>query len=209
MKHTFSPSDSRAVVWLVGWPLLIGCLAFAPRVHGGPMYRWVDAQGQVHLTDTPPPSMRKQLDLKVYAPSAPSPTAQPQDIPTANATEAPTPAPAPGGVVVNAELNRRLTVPLRLDTGAEVTVLTKRAAEALGMTALDQVPTYPFHTAGGVVNLPVTSLRSLRVGSAEARDVNVAVDTKGQMPMGLLGQSFLRRFKMTVDPHSGQVTFDR
>jgi clan AA aspartic protease (TIGR02281 family) len=197
------------VLWLVAGALLVGGLAFAPRVQAGAMYRWVDAQGQVHLTDTPPPSTRAQPGLKVYGPRVAPPAAEPQGTPAADAKGPPAPAPQPGGVVVEAVLNRRLTVPLRLDTGAEVTVLTKRAAEALGMTGLDQWPTYPFKTAGGVVQLPVTSLRSLRVGSTEARDVNVALDTHGQLPMGLLGQSFLRRFKMTVDPHSGQVTFDR
>jgi clan AA aspartic protease (TIGR02281 family) len=209
MMPDVSTPSHRSVLWITLGTLLVGCLSFAPWGHAGAMYRWVDAQGQIHLTDTPPPSTHDRPGLKVYVPSAPSPNAERQDTPATSAMEAPAPAPPPGGVVVNAELNRRLTVPLRLDTGAEVTVLTKNVAEALGMTTLDQFPTYPFHTAGGVVNFPVTSLRSLHVGSAEARDVNVAIDTQGQLPMGLLGQSFLRRFTMTVDPQNGQVTFAR
>jgi hypothetical protein len=41
--------------------------------------------------------------------------------------------------MVDAVLNRRLTVPLRLDTDAELTVLPKQAAEELGIPSLDQL----------------------------------------------------------------------
>jgi clan AA aspartic protease (TIGR02281 family) len=201
MRHTCFLSHHGAVSALVGWALVLGCLACGPRVYAGALYRWVDAQGQVHLTDTPPPAPPGPPGPPVDHPRATAPAAEPQ------ATPAPTPP--PGEVVVEAVLNRRLTVPLRLDPGAAVTVLPKGVAEALGLTALDQLPIHPITTAGGVVHGPITSLRSLRVGSTEAREVNVAIDTAGQLPMGLLGQSFLRRFTMTVDHARGQVAFER
>jgi predicted aspartyl protease len=111
--------------------------------------------------------------------------------------------------MVDAVLNRRLTVPLRLDTDAELRMLTKQAAEELGIPSLDQLPMRPFGTGGGMVNGPITSLRSLRVGTAEAQDVIVGIDMDGRMPVGLLGKSFLRHFKVTVDQQQGQVTFER
>jgi aspartyl protease family protein len=98
---------------------------------------------------------------------------------------------------------------LRLDTGAELTVLTKQVANTLQIAAMEHLPRHQFATAGGMVTLPVTSLRSLRIGSTEARDVTVAIDLDGRLPMGLLGMSFLRRFTVTVDQERGQVTFER
>jgi clan AA aspartic protease (TIGR02281 family) len=209
MIHTFSKPYRRSVLRIASWGLLVGCVWLGSHVHAGAMYRWVDAQGHIHLTDTPPPSTPDRPGLKVYQPSGTSPSSAPRDTPAAEPGVTAAPSPKPGGVVVDAVLNRRLTVPLRLDTGAELTVLTKQVAHALGITALDHLPTHSFSTAGGMVNFPITSLRSLRVGSTEARDVNVAIDTEGRLPVGLLGQSFLRRFKMTVDYERGHVTFDR
>jgi clan AA aspartic protease (TIGR02281 family) len=110
---------------------------------------------------------------------------------------------------VEAVVNGRLTVPLRVDTGAELTVLTKKTAEAIPIAALPHLPRHQVQTASGPATMPVTSLRSLRVGSAEARDVTVAIDLDGRLPVGLLGLSFLRRFTVRVDPASGQVTFER
>jgi predicted aspartyl protease len=54
----------------------------------------------------------------------------------------------------------------------------------------------------------ITSLRSLRVGTAEVRDVIVGIDMDGRMPVALLGKSFLRYFKVTLDQQQGQVTFE-
>jgi clan AA aspartic protease (TIGR02281 family) len=116
----------------------------------------------------------------------------------------------PGGVImVDAVLNRRLTVPLMLDTGADFTVLPKQVAQELRIAALDHLPKLELRTAGGVVNFPITTLRSVRVGSAEARDVAVAIDTDGHMQVGLLGMTFLRHFKVTIDQQRGQVKFER
>ena len=88
-------------------------------------------------------------------------------------------------------------------------MLTKAAAQALPIAALEHLPRHAFKTAGGLLTMPVTSLRSLRIGRTDARDVAIAIDLEGRMPVGLLGMSFLRRFKVTVDQARAQVTFAR
>jgi clan AA aspartic protease (TIGR02281 family) len=211
MMHTKPKAFLCALNRIVFWGLLVGCTSTAPVVSAGEMYRWVDEQGRIHLTDTPPQSKSARQELKVYKPSEASPP-QTEDR-GASAAEAgsarliPT---KPGGVVVvEAVLNRHLTVPLMLDTGADFTVITKQMAEELRIRTLDRLPTKQFGTAGGMVNFPIATLQSLRVGTAEARDVAVAIDTDGHMPVGLLGMSFLRHFKMTIDHQRGQVKFER
>jgi clan AA aspartic protease (TIGR02281 family) len=209
MMHVLSMPYQRSVVYISLWALLVGCLLLGLHVHAGEMYRWVDEQGRLHLTDTPPPSSSVPQDLKVYRQSYISPPSGRSDTPITEAGGTKRSSTSPGGVAVDAVLNRRLTVPLMLDTGAELTLLTKQTAEELGILSLDQLPKRQFDTTGGMVNCPITSLRSVRVGTAEARDVIVGIDMDGRMPVGLLGRSFLRHFKVTVDQEHGRVTFER
>jgi clan AA aspartic protease (TIGR02281 family) len=96
-----------------------------------------------------------------------------------------------------------------LDTGADFTVLPKQVAKDLRLSSLDHLPKMEFKTAGGLVKFPIATLQSLRVGTAEIKDLNVAIDIDGHMPMGLLGMTFLRHFKVTVDQQRGQVKLER
>lgn len=112
-------------------------------------------------------------------------------------------------IIVEALVNQSVAVPLLLDTGATYTILTKQTAQKLGITALDRLPTRRFLTANGSVLYPVTTVQSVRVGTAEARAVEVAIDVEGHLPLGLLGMSFLRHFKVTMDHAQRQVTFER
>jgi clan AA aspartic protease (TIGR02281 family) len=114
-----------------------------------------------------------------------------------------------GGIIVEALLNRKVTAPLLLDTGASHTILTRQTARELGLPPVERLPRKAFHTAGGVVLSPVTTLQSVRVGSHEVRDVEVAIDVAEHLSIGLLGMTFLRHFKVTVNQEQGQVKFER
>jgi clan AA aspartic protease (TIGR02281 family) len=119
----------------------------------------------------------------------------------------------PGGrlrpIIVEALLNRQVSVPLMLDTGATYTVLTKQTASDLGITSLARLPKHSFLTPGGPIQSPVTTLKSIRVGTVEAQNVAVAIDAEGHLPIGLLGMTFMRHFKVTVDQVQGQAKFER
>lgn len=112
-------------------------------------------------------------------------------------------------IIVEALLNRQVSAPLMLDTGASYTVLTKQTAHDLGFTGLERLPKHPFLTPGGPIQSPVTTLKSIRVGTVEAQNVAVAIDAEGHLPLGLLGMTFMRHFKVTVDQAQGQVKFER
>jgi clan AA aspartic protease (TIGR02281 family) len=149
-------------------------------------------------------------EFKVFQPTERDPAPELRELPMAEPGMGKLTTTKPGGsVVVEAMLNRRLTVPMLLDTGADFTVLTQQVAKELRISSLEHLPKLPFMTAGGMVMFPIATLQSLRVGTAEARDVNVAIDIDGHMPMGLLGMTFLRHFKVTVDQQRGQVRFER
>ena len=85
-------------------------------------------------------------------------------------------------IVVEALLNRQVSAPLMLDTGAMYTVLTKHS----------------FLTPGGPIQSPVTTLKSTRMGTAETQDAAAAVDAEGHLPMGFPGMTCMRHFKVTV-----------
>jgi clan AA aspartic protease (TIGR02281 family) len=210
MMHARPHSFVRSVMWRSLGVLLMGYVSITPPAISGEMYRWVDEQGRVHLTDTPPNSKGALQEFKVYQPSVPGQAPEPSGPPIAGPGRVKMTPTKPGGtVVIDAMLNRRVTVPMLLDTGADFTVLTKQVARDLRLSSLDHLPTQEFKTAGGAVRFPIATLQSLRVGTAEARDVEVAIDIDGHMPMGLLGMTFLRHFKVTVDHQRGQVTFER
>ena len=210
MMHTKLQACATLIIWRSLGALLVGYISMAPPAISGEMYRWVDEQGRVHLTDTPPKSKGTLQEFKVFQPSVPGQVPAPGDPPiSAPGRVKMTPTKPGGTVVIDVLLNRRLTTPMLLDTGADFTVLTKQVASDLRLTSLNHLPTQEFTTAGGAVRLPIATLQSLRVGTAEARDVEVAVDIDGHMPMGLLGMTFLRHFKVTVDHQRGQVTFER
>jgi clan AA aspartic protease (TIGR02281 family) len=115
----------------------------------------------------------------------------------------------PRPIIVEAMLNRQVSAPLLLDTGATYTVLTRQTASDLGITSLARLPKHSFLTPGGPIQSPVTTLKSIRVGTVEAQNVAVAIDADGHLPLGLLGMTFMRHFKVTVDQAQGQVKFER
>lgn len=210
MMHARPHSFVKSAVWRSLGAMLVAYVSITPPAIPGEMYRWVDEQGRTHLTDTPPKSKGALQELKVYQPSVPSQAPEPDGPSVAAPGRVKTTPTKPGGtVVIDVLLNRRLTAPMLLDTGADFTVLTKQVARDLRLSSLNHLPTQEFKTAGGTVRFPIATLQSLRVGAAEARDVEVAIDIDGHMPMGLLGMTFLRHFKVTVDHQRGQVTFER
>lgn len=200
----------RSVMWGALGVLLLGYVSITPHAIPGEMYRWTDEQGRIHLTDTLPKSKGALQEFKVYQPSTSGQAREPNAPPLAEPGSVKMTPTKPGGtVVVDAVVNRRLTVPMLLDTGADFTILTKQMARDLPLFSLDHLPKQEFKTAGGPVKFPVARLQSLRVGTAEARDIDVAIDIDGHMPVSLLGMTFLRHFKVTVDHQRGQVTFER
>ncbi len=117
--------------------------------------------------------------------------------------------PSRSGIYVSAILNDKVAVPMLVDTGATYTVLTKKTATDLGITDTDTLPTLEFHSVGHASRLPVTRLRSVRVGTVDLADVDVAIESTGRLTVGLLGMSFLRHFRVTVEGDQDNVRFDR
>jgi gag-polyprotein putative aspartyl protease len=101
-------------------------------------------------------------------------------------------------VVVPVTLNGVVRANLALDTGATITVVSRRIARSL---ALSPLGTSKVGTVGGMVTLPLARLASLKVGDAEVQDLIVSIHDFSPDPRieGLLGLDFLKNFHVSLD----------
>jgi len=101
-------------------------------------------------------------------------------------------------VIVPVTLNGALRVNLALDTGATITVVSRRIARSL---ALSPLGTSKVGTVGGIVSLPLARLGSLKIGDAEVQDLVVSIHDFSPDPRieGLLGLDFLKNFHVSLD----------
>lgn len=88
-------------------------------------------------------------------------------------------------------------VQFMVDTGASVVALSQSEAERIGLRYRD-APRGLVQTANGPVPVHSVRLGNLRIGDVQVYDVD-AVVVPAQMPMVLLGNSFLSRFQMRRD----------
>jgi len=111
-----------------------------------------------------------------------------------------------GSLVVQVLLNGSVDAHLIVDTGATMTVLSYDLGIELGLLSGSDVSLNTVNTAGGSVQVSMTHVETMQVGSAKASHVAVAIH---DLPdgisgvSGLLGMSFLRNFEITLDADRG------
>jgi len=107
--------------------------------------------------------------------------------------------------LVRAQVNGRREALFVVDTGASYTTISTGLAQELGISFGAGSPMVTIATVSGIIRAPVASVESIQVGGAEARDVQVAVlDLPGGPQLaGLLGNTFLSRFHVQLDPMQG------
>jgi clan AA aspartic protease (TIGR02281 family) len=111
-----------------------------------------------------------------------------------------------GCFTVEGILNEKTRITMLVDSGANTTLISTRAAKELGIK-LDGLAQAPYRSASGVFMAKTTVLHTVRVGQARARDVRVMIYDMGmESAEGLLGMTFLEQFKFTIDSHRKQLT---
>ena len=101
-------------------------------------------------------------------------------------------------VIVPVMFNGTLKANLAVDTGATITVISRRIASTLALSTLGMSKV---GTVAGVITVPVVRLGSLKVGDAQVRDLVVSVHDFSTDPRveGLLGLDFLKHFHFSLD----------
>ena len=204
-------NENMRFVFLVAILLvLVGFPAYAE------MYKWVDEKGTVHFTDDLskiPEKYRSSSESQKTLKEGPVPKKEekPVSIPTPQKPSEPVGFEIPikiKGEVAVAEviLNKQEKHEFIVDTGASFTKISWKMAEELRITIDENTPFIPIATASDVVLNPLVTLKSLSVEKAEVENVDVTIGDLPGYEGGLLGNSFLYKFKVVLDPINGKMT---
>jgi aspartyl protease family protein len=203
---------------------LVFGLACLPSALAAEIYRWTDAQGQVHFTQDlsqVPPEHRGgaagaaratgEGRVQTFESPVPSgPAALSRDAPsasdsstTARSVRVRVQRAGPSLLVV-ARVNGVHEVPFLIDTGATDVLIPRSVAKRIGLEVDADARTKRYTTANGVVEHPLVMLDSVDLGGAIARGVPASIGP--EMQFGLLGLSYFNRFTVHVDAAEGIVT---
>ena len=108
-----------------------------------------------------------------------------------------------GGWITDVVLNGTQTARFLVDTGASVCVISPELASALGNKLWLRAPSVALQTLSGRTTGPLVTIPSIRVGQAEAKDVAAVIHPPGPDIDGILGDTFLSLYTVTLDPERG------
>jgi clan AA aspartic protease (TIGR02281 family) len=179
------------------------------------MYKWVDEKGIVHFTDDVS-KIPEQYYQDVEEQKAPKEISPPRKQEKQSPPLMPQP-PEPEGFEINllrrhelllAEvlLNNRVRQYFIIDTGASFTLINWQTARDLGLNINDSTPSVPIFTASQLIFTPLVALKSIKVGNAEVENVDVLIHDLPSASAGLLGNSFLNKFRVVIDSVNGKMT---
>lgn len=101
----------------------------------------------------------------------------------------------------------KVWVDLILDTGAAFTALSRSILKILGYDPAVASERQEIVTANGVIEVPKVTVKSIRIGDAEANKIEVICHDIPELVevRGLLGLSFLTRFRTVIDYRAGYL----
>ena len=195
----------RAILFVVIW------IVFLSPAYGE-MYKWVDEKGTLHFTDDlskVPEKYRPEAETLKTPKESPS-----QEI-VEKKTESPISLPSPTapenkGFEVNlfrrhelwlteVLLNERVKRYLVIDSGSSFLLINQQTAKELGLMIDESTPFLPGTTVSGTILTPLVTLRSVKVGDAVVENVEAVVYNMPGGQDGLLGNSFLNKFRVVLD----------
>ena len=120
-------------------------------------------------------------------------------------------------IILKAEVNGSEPLDFALDTGASTTVLSTQTAEKLGIN-VESLPKEKecCGCSGDKMQARLASVKSIRVGDAEARDVEVAImdltnisKAVGIELAGIIGYTFMKDYRVVVDYPNKTIHFEK
>lgn len=119
--------------------------------------------------------------------------------------------PKDNAIILNTELKEKIVLHTRmlLDTGASLLILPWRIATGLGLD-IDPSRLISITTASAVESAPLTNIQKVTVLGKTVKNVPCLIkDLPPESGVdGLLGLSFLRHFKTTIDFKRGILTIE-
>jgi clan AA aspartic protease (TIGR02281 family) len=181
------------------------------------MYKWVDEKGTIHFADdlsnVPEkyrPDAEKRKNPIQITPSGVTEKAGSSPVSASKPSD-------PDGIEVELSrkgevwfteviLNGRLKQNFVVDTGASFTLINRLATKELGIPVNETTPFIRVSSVTDVVLTPLITLDSIKVGKAEVENVDVLIYPLASGSDGLLGNSFLNKFRVVIDAISGKMT---
>lgn len=114
-----------------------------------------------------------------------------------------------GGWIVEAVVNDTGRGRFLVDTGASITAISPELADSLGIVPGRPPVVIKLQTMSGETKAPVVGIATLRVGSIEARDVHAVIHDMPEGLDGILGNTFLGRYSVTLNARQGLLTVRR
>lgn len=118
-------------------------------------------------------------------------------------------------IVDNVNLNDKANVKFIFDTGASYVTISTVLANRLGISTAN-VPTMKIMTGSGYIDAPKITIKKIEVNGLAAYNVEALI---ADLPMhtsgaaedvaGLLGLSFMKDFKVTVDRTHNQIILEK
>jgi len=196
--------------------------ALAPRA-GAEIYRWHDAKGQLHFSqslDQVPPEQRAEVveaaeqradaghdRLQRFGAEKSAPA---RIAPLFSGLESSSRIPFErhGTLMkVVARLNDRVDVPFYVDTGASGISLPAAYVQKLGIRVDNRTPRVQIRTANGLISEPVVEIDSVALGGARVEGLQATVSST--MRIGLLGGSSFNHPVHAVDSAKCTITLER
>jgi len=155
------------------------------------IYQWKDSQGHVHFSDRPHIGATKHVIEPLTS------IKNPRFNMDKNILELPY-QDVNGSMVVNARVNN-INMRFILDTGATLVVISPDMAKKAHIDT-QHSKRIVLQTANGLVSAPRVSIDRMQVGSWQQDHIQAVVQVvSGQPNIGLLGMSFLKAYRMSMD----------
>jgi aspartyl protease family protein len=192
----------RFILEVVVLIILFTCSAY------GEVYRWKDRTGKYIYTTTLPTSTVENIEVKKGDTWVPYRAEMASSELTSHRVIIDY---EPGSaILIDVLLNNRLTRKFIVDTGATYTVISSVVAAELGIKPSTSSLRITLQTANGLVTAPKIKIDSIKVGEAEARNIEAAIHDFTDSPNvnGLLGLSFLNKFRVNFDNSRGRLILE-
>ena len=184
----------------------------------GEMYKWVDEKGTLHFADDLtkiPERYRPDAEMRKVPKQSPAP--ENREKPSSPSAPSVPKMPESEGVDVGLSrkgeiwfaevtLNGKVRQDFVVDTGASFTLINQQTARDLSLTLDENTPSIPIYTASGSILCPLVTLKSVRVGDAEVENVDALIHNLPSNAAGLLGNSFLNKFRVVLDANRSRMT---
>lgn len=199
------------------FPLIIILLVFLVPSSYGEMYKWVDEKGTVHFTDdlsNIPEKYREDAETRKLSKEIRPPEMEDKSL-SSPPSEAPKSSMSEGAEVnllrrgeiwiTEVLLNEKMKRYLVVDSGASFMLINPQIARELGIAVNENTPFIPMTTVSGYILVPLVTLKSVRIGKVQAENIEAVIYTLPSGGDGLLGNSFLNKYRMTIDSVQGKM----